>query len=535
MSGRGFRPKAGPARNKRMSEQVLFLVSVLPIIWLFIAFCIMRLPGHLACSGGLLIVAILAVTVMGMSRMELITAAFEGVLFALWPIFIIVTSAMVLYKYSVATGGMDTIKTLLTGFSRDKRILVLLLAWGFGGFLEGIAGFGVPVLIPGSILVSLGFSPLFSVLACLVANSVPTPFASVGIPVLTLSGVTGLESDILGFNVAMQLFIPCLVLPFFLVMLTGGGARAIRGVGMITLIAGLSFAVPLLLVTRFMGPQLPTLLGSVCSMVAIAAASKRLYKDDGYNKQFQIESNLPTMSPPGLPPAPVSAFQACLPFGIVLVLISALNLAGPLREALAKVRMDAAFYAGEGGRALSFEFILAPGVLIFLSTLLACLLQRQSLKGLFRIAGGVLLESKKMLITIVTVVALAKIMDYSGMTSAIAIMLISVFAGLYPLVAPVIGMLGTFITGSDTTCCVLFGSLQANAARAIGVDPAWIASSNLSAAAAGKMISPQSVAIGLRVGGIDGREGEIIRKALKYALLCTAIVCLTTYLVVIYG
>ena len=124
---------------------------------------------------------------------------------------------------------------------------------------------------------------------------------------------------------------------------------------------------------------------------------------------------------------------------------------------------------------------------------------------------------------------MAKIMDYSGMTDAIALMLIAVFAAFYPLVAPVIGMLGTFITGSDTTCAILFGNLQAGAARAIGADPAWIASASLSAAAAGKMISPQSVAIGLRVGGLDGREGEIIRQTLKYALACTGIISLVTF------
>ena len=124
---------------------------------------------------------------------------------------------------------------------------------------------------------------------------------------------------------------------------------------------------------------------------------------------------------------------------------------------------------------------------------------------------------------------MAKIMDYSGMTDAIALMLITVFAAFYPLVAPVIGMLGTFITGSDTTCSILFGNLQAGAARAIGADPAWIASSNLSAAAAGKMISPQSVAIGLQIGGLDGREGDIIRQTLVYALICTGIISLVTF------
>jgi len=178
---------------------------------------------------------------------------------------------------------------------------------------------------------------------------------------------------------------------------------------------------------------------------------------------------------------------------------------------------------------LSFAVLLTPGVLILISIAIAAFLQGKRFSELVRIAGTTVYESRKTAVTIITIVAMAKIMDYSGMTAAIALMLIAVFAGYYPLVAPVIGMLGTFITGSDTTCAILFGSLQVGAARAIGVDPAWIASSNLSAAAAGKMISPQSVAIGLRIGGLDGREGEIIRKTLKYALVCTAIISLITY------
>ena len=566
----------------------MLIAGILPIVWLFVSLCVLRLPGHVACPCGLALAAALALSVMGAAPGEVASAAFEGLLFALWPILLAIIAAMVLYRYSVETGGMDRIKGLLTGISRDKRILVLILAWGFGGFLEGVAGFGVPVLIPGCILVALGFSPMLSVVACLVANSAPTPYATIGIPVTTLSGVTGIDAGVLGSNVAIQLFVPCLILPFFLVMLVGGGVRAVKGVGLITLVAGLSFALPLLLVSRFMGPELPTLIGSVCAIACITAASKRFYKDDAHNRRYQIDCAIPAAG--ALPAgghgravaggsaaeavsagaglqasgvigkgaeaigkgseainkapeasgiinkgaeasgkAPVSALQACLPFGIVLLLVTATSLVAPLHEALNRVRLDAAVYAGAGGHTLTFAFLLTPGILILVSTVAACFLQGGHLSVLARIARDTVLESRNMFITIITIIAMAKVMDYSGMTDAIAIMLIAVFAAFYPLVAPVIGMLGTFITGSDTTCCILFGGLQASAAQSIGADPAWIASSNLSAAAAGKMISPQSVAVGLRIGGLDGREGEIIRQTLKYALACTAIISLTTF------
>ena len=506
-----------------MNAMFMLCVGLAPIVWLFLALCVFRLPGHVACPGGLILAAVLALFLLEKAPAEVATSALEGAIFALWPILLVVVSAMILYKYSVDTGGMETIKKLLTGISRDKRVLVLILAWGFGGFLEGIAGFGVPVLIPGSILAALGFNPLLAVVVCLVANSAPTPFAAIGIPVSALSGVTGLDPGVLGFNVALQLFIPCLILPFFLVMLVGGGIRAVRGVGLITLISGLSFAVPLLLVSRFIGPELPTLLGSVCAIVCVTLASKRFYRDDAHNKRFQIDTVLTGGT------VPVSIFQACLPFGLVLVIVTATSLIKPVHDALAGIGFDTVVFAGEGGHTLSFALLLTPGVLILISLIIACLLQKRRFSELLRIAGATVFESRKTAVTIVTIIAMAKVMDYSGMTDAIALMLITVFAAFYPLVAPVIGMIGTFITGSDTTCAILFGSLQAGAARAIGADPAWIASSNLSAAAAGKMISPQSVAIGLRIGGLEGREGEIIRQTLRYALICTGIICFITF------
>ena len=496
-----------------MSGLFLFLISIVPVVWLFLAFCAFRLPGHVACPCGLLITALLAYSLLGTPATALFGAALDGLVFALWPILLAVVAATVLYKYSVATGGMETIKAMLISVSPDKRILVLILAWGFGGFLEGIAGFGVPVLIPGSILVSLGFSPMLSIVACLVANSVPTPYAMIGIPALTLSGVTGLDANLIAFNVAAQLFIPCLILPFFLVMLVGGGVRAVKGVGLITFISGLSFALPLLLVARFVGPELPTLLGSICSIACVALSSKRLYRNDAHNKAYQLslrgsEGAIGPALPqgPALSPANVvSPLQAFLPFVLVFLLVIVSN----------------AVYS------------ITPGLLIFAAVLLSCLIQGKIPGKRFSLLPAIivstLLESKKMAATVITIIAMAKIMDRSGMTEAIAAMLIAVFSVFFPLVAPVIGMLGTFITGSDTTCCILFGSLQASAARAIGVDAAWVASSNLSAAAAGKMISPQSVAIGLRIGGLDGKEGEIIRQAIKYALLCTGIISLVAY------
>jgi lactate permease len=511
-----------------MTDMLLFIIGILPIIWLFLALCVLRLPGHIACPGGLALAAILAFFVIGMRPLDIGTAALEGMIFAIWPILLVAVSALILYKYSVATGGMDVIKNLLTGISCDKRILVLMLAWGFGSFLEAIAGFGSPVLIPGSILVSLGFSPMFSIVACLIANSIPTPYATIGIPVTTLAGVTGLDPGVIGFNVAMQIFIPCLILPFFIVMLTGGGFRAIKGVGLITLIAGLSLGLPILVVSKFLGSELPALFGSLCTLLCITLANKKFYKDNAYNRQFQL-----TSLPAGKQGAQkMSVFQACLPFLLVLLFVAATRLISPLNAALSRIKLDIVVFSGPDGYVLNFSFLMAAGILILISVFLSCFLQGFNFLRLLSIITSTLAESKNMCITVITIIAMAKIMDYSGMTDAIALMLIAVFSVFYPLVAPVIGMFGVFITGSNTTCAILFGNLQAGAARAIGVSPSWIVSSNMSAAALGKMISPQSIAVGLRIGGLDRKEGAIIRQTLKYSLFSVAIVCVITYIFV---
>ena len=378
----------------------------------------------------------------------------------------------------------------------------------------------------------------------------PTPFATLGIPVTTLAGVTDLSAGVLGFGTALQLIIPCIILPFFLVMLAGGGLRAVKGVGLITLIAGLSLAAPILLVTRFLGPELPALLGSFCTIGCIALANKHLYKDTAHNRQFHIDvspsayistaasiSDISAAKANALPAAGsdkplMSVPQACLPFAIVLVIMLITRLIGPVYRTLSNVKADMIAYSGPGAYVLSFTFLLTPGLLILISVFLASVMQGYRISALWHIIKSSVIESKNMAITIISIVAMAKIMVYSGMTGAIALMLIAAFSVFYPLAAPVIGLFGVFITGSNTSCAILFGHLQASAARAIGASPPWIVSSNMSGAALGKMISPQSIAIGLRIGGLDGEEGAIIRQTLKYSLFCVAIVCVITYIFV---
>jgi lactate permease len=192
---------------------------------------------------------------------------------------------------------------------------------------------------------------------------------------------------------------------------------------------------------------------------------------------------------------------------------------------LARFRTEAVIYSGSGARPLTFAWVLTPGVLILVATVLSCVIQRQRFRQLLALSGAVLAGARNMIVTIVSIIAMAKVMSYSGMTDEIATGLVVAFGVSYPLIAPIVGMLGAFITGSDTTCCVLFGGLQVNAATAIGADPTWVAASNLSGASIGKMISPQSIAVGLGIGGLEGREGDILKRTIGYGLIAISVIC----------
>jgi L-lactate permease len=186
-------------------ELLNFILALLPIIWLGFALIALKIPAFKAAFGSLIIAGLLAVFFWKLSLLNTVTAGAEGFLMALWPIILVILAAVFTYRLSLHTGAMDIIKQMITSVCADKRVLVLLIAWCFGGFMEGMAGFGTAIAIPASMLVSLGFEPIFSCLVCLIANGTPTPFGSIGIPTVTLANLVGLENTDLSFMTTMQL------------------------------------------------------------------------------------------------------------------------------------------------------------------------------------------------------------------------------------------------------------------------------------------------------------------------------------------
>lgn len=513
-----------------MQHVTLFILALLPILWLIVSLGVLKWPGYKACPIALALTGGLALLVWKMDILDTATAALEGAALAIWPIVLIIIAAVFTYNLSLHTGGMEMIKKMITGVSTDKRILVLILAWGFGGFLEAIAGFGTAVAIPASIMIALGFNPLFSAVICLVSNTIATAFGAIGIPVVTLAKVTGLDVSQLSYAVALQLLPLVILLPFVLVMITGKSFKAIKGVFLVTLISGVSFAVPQLLIGRFLGPELPAVVGSVCSMVSTLLAARLMEKKAKRNKEQQAYQIETTNAHHHEAITLRQGFMAWLPFILVFLFILGSSTLVPfINQALSKIQTAVPIYTGKGASPYVFKWLATPGTLIILATYLGGLLQGLKFMEITKILVKTGKQMSKSAITIVSIIALAKIMGYSGMINSIATVLVLMTGSFYPFIAPLIGALGTFVTGSDTSSNVLFGNLQAEAARAAGANPYWIAAINTGGATAGKMISPQSIAIAVAATGLAGSEGKILASTVKVCIVYVMILGLISF------
>jgi lactate permease len=501
-------------------EAFNFLLALLPIIWLGFALIALKMPAFKAAFGSLILAGILAVFVWKLSVINTVTAGAEGFLMALWPIILVILAAVFTYRMSLHTGNMDTIKQMITSVCSDKRVLVLLIAWCFGGFMEGMAGFGTAIAIPASMLVSLGFEPIFSCLVCLIANGTPTPFGSIGIPTVTLANLVGLDNTGLSFMTTLQLSLFMIACPILIVMVTGKGVKALKGMLPITLASGLSFVLPQLLVAKFIGAELAVVIGSVCSLLVTILLGRKKKPDPEY--ELKLEKTVAVNGK--------KAFLAWSPFIFIFIfLLCTSKLVGPVNTFLSQFSSVVTVYTGEKAGKLTFAWINTPGVWIFLSAILGGLLQGAKLKNFIIVLKETLMQMKETMITMLCVLGCAKIMGYSGMITTIAAFAIAATGSLYPLFAPWIGALGTFVTGSGTNSGVLFGGVQMKAAETLQVNPYWMVALNSLGVAAGKMISPQSLAIALASVNAKGQDSKLMSKIMPYAFVFLILMSVLAY------
>lgn len=509
------------------------LLALSPILLLIVLMVGFKVRGDWSAVAALLtavVVAIFAMPALGAFPMEkflamdsglspqLVTlwAIAEGAFKAVFPILIIIMMAIYSYNVLLESKQIEVIKEQFTSISSDRRIQVLLIIWGFGGLLEGMAGFGTAVAIPAAILIGLGFKPMFSALVALIGNSVATGFGAVGVPVITLVKEAHFDAaeelmpqltKIVSADVIIQLTVLMFLIPFIILYLTDTSKKYIVPNIILTLIVGGISLATQFCAAYFLGAETPAIIGSIACIVFLVLYAR--FTERGERK--------------ALPYTGGQLLKAWAVYGFILLFIL-----------LASSKVLAGIWVWEfsypiSAKSLKFDVINNAGTMLFFGAFLGGLVQGVSVSRLFAVFGQTVLKLNKSAVTIISLVAMSSVMSHSGMITTIADALVAATGTLYPLFAPLVGSIGTFATGSDTSSNILFGKLQANVADQLGIDKSWLAAANTAGATGGKIISPQSIAIATAACDMQGQEGSILRLALPYALFYVLIAGITVY------
>ena len=502
------------------------LLALLPIALLVVLMTILKQPGDRSSLITLVFTALIAVLGFHMSIHDMGFTFLYGALKAISPILIIILMAIFSYNTLLHTGKMEVIKEQFSNISTDCSIQVLLLTWGFGGLLEAMAGFGTAVAIPAAILISLGYKPVFAAVVCLIANSVATAFGAVGTPVLVLAGETGLPINMLSANVVTQLAPLMFVIPFIIVYMADSRRQALlKNILLSATVGGVSL-VGQYLSAKYMGAESPAIIGSLLSIIVIVSAARILKDMDELRDKVSVNDI-------NKKPHKPSFLQLLNAWSVYLLILLLVVVTSPLfpavRNALNSVCVTTIHFPVEGIKPYTIHWLTHAGLLLFLGTFIGGLLQGASAKGLLCILGNTAKQLKATIITVTCLVGFSSIMDYAGMITVLAGGLAAATGQLYPLFAPLVGGIGTFITGSDTSANILFGKMQATVAGHIGASPDLLSAANTVGATGGKIISPQSIAIATSACKLQGKEGNILKASVPYALLYIVVAGLMAY------
>ena len=496
------------------------ILAIVPVLLLIVLMAFFKMPGDRSSVISLIVTMLIALFGFHFAIDDLACSFLYGALKAVSPILIIIVMAIFSYNVLLKTRKMEIIKQQFTSISTDKSIQVLLLTWGFGGLLEAMAGFGTAVAIPAAILISLGFKPVFSAVVSLIANSVATAFGAIGTPVLVLAKETSLDVQNLSTNVVLQLSVLMFLIPLVLLFLTDPKLKSLpKNLFLALLVGGVSLTSQYM-AARYMGAESPAIIGSILSIIVIVIYGKLTAP-----KEERARKN------------PLRTKDILNAWSIYLLILLLIILTSPLFPGLRHTLENnwvtrISLPVGDSTLNYTISWLTHAGVLLFIGTFIGGLIQGAGVKEMFTVLWHTVKQLKKTFITVICLVGLSTIMDTAGMIAVIATALATATGSLYPLFAPVIGCLGTFITGSDTSSNILFGKLQASVAGHINVSPDWLSAANTVGATGGKIISPQSIAIATSASTQQGKEGEILKAAIPYAL---AYVVITGVIVFIFS
>jgi L-lactate transport len=515
------------------------LVAAIPIFVLLYLLGVRRRPAWIAALSGLAAAAAVAVFAYGMPLKTLLGAVTFGAAFGLFPICWIVFWAIVLYRITVDTGNFEVLKDSIGGLTEDRRLQALLTAFAFGAFIEGAAGFGAPVAVAAAMLAGLGFSPFYAAGICLLANTAPVAFGSIGTPILTLAGVTGLPLQALSSWVGRICAPVSVIVPLYLMSVMGGW-KAIKGVLPAALACGVSFAATQLFVSNFIGPQLTDILSSLAAIGTLVVLFKLWKPKDDFHLEGEHQAHTVTRHPAA------KVARAWMPYFLLVVFVLLWGMDAvkkPLDAATIKIAWPGLHNVVERvppvvpktspyPAVFSLNWLTASGTACLGAVLVAAAWLRLRPAQFAKAVATSLRQLAFSILTIASVLALAFLMNYSGATATLGL----AFAAtgfLFPFFSAMLGWLGVFLTGSDTSANALFGNLQVVTATRLGLDPVLMAASNSSGGVMGKMISLQSIAVAAAATQMpSGDESRLFRFTLRHSVILAVVIAL---IVVLYS
>ncbi|ALE84277.1 L-lactate permease [Pseudonocardia sp. HH130629-09] len=537
------------------------LVALLPLVAIFVTLGALRWKAHWAGLAALVVAVVVAVAAFGMPVHLALLSATEGAVFGLFPIMWIVFTAIWLYQLTVAAGRFEDLRAAFGLISDDPRVQAIIIAFCFGGLLEALAGFGAPVAITGVMLMALGFSPVRAAVVVLLANTAPVAFGAVGTPIITAGTLTGIPYDEIGAVVGHQTPVLAVVVPTLLVLLVDG-RRGVRHVWPVALVIGLAFALAQWLAATYLSVELTDIVASLAGLAA-GVLLLRFWQPRGgaeARETLRIErtADAPVEEPGGADGGRSVATEqrtlaersqalsvgrlvmAFAPYLLIIVVFSVAKLVGPVTSFLSGTDVKIG-WPGLDGQILgasgdpvsttvySLQWLSSPGSLLLICGIGVAALYRLSPATAVREFTGTAYRLRFACLTVATVLALAYVMNLSGQTISIGTWIAGTGAA-FAFLSPILGWLGTAVTGSDTSANALFATLQQTAAERAGLDPHLMVAANTSGGVVGKMISPQNLTIAATAVGIAGRESELFRRTVLWSVGLLVVLCVLVYL-----
>ena len=496
-----------------------FVVAALPVVVVLVMLGVLRRPAWQAALSGVVVALIVAVTLWRMPAPMALNSTAAGMVFACWPVMWIVFNSLVLYNITVRTGRFDALRRwMIEHMPSDKRVVLVVIGFGFGALLEGVAGFGTPIAICSSLLIALGFPAMEALTFTLIFDTAPVAFGALGVPVTTLAGVTGLPAHDLGAMIGRQLPFMAFLLPFY-VMTIYGGLKSIKALFPVLLVAGGSFALTQFAVSNFVDYTLTDVLSSLLSLLATVGFLKvwKPEPDPAYAvaRIDADQSDTPT-------------WQAWLPWaGLALVVIvwTTFKIAaiGDVKVPWPGLDKQVFITLYNKPYAAVWDFQpLATGTAILVSAILTAATLRVGPKAFLHCAWTSWKQIRMAVLTVSLIVGLAYLMNYSGLTYTLGLA-VSHAGPAFPILSAFLGWLAVFLSGSDTSGNALFGNLQVVAAQQLNLSPVLMAATNSSGGVMGKMISPQNIATGVAVTDLKGQEGAVLAKTFKHSIILTVL------------